>query len=408
MGSDSATKSPRWSSLVLLCFLNVIPQMSERTNESARSTTLLLVLLLLAALANFLLDSLGAQKFDFDVFQTAARAVLAGKGHQLYQTGVQDAFSAGLWINGRGYFYHPAYEVLTFLPFVHFSRTIAFWLWNGLQCGFIFFSALKIAAVLPSHVRYRKLIVAAAFAIFPTASLVWWGQDSGFLLFCFAMAFVAFAEEKCFRTGLWLGASVFKFQYALPMALILILRRKSRRLATGFLVSASTAFIVSWVIVGDSALRDYLVLITHGHGHQDILRMPNLRSLVELTHAQGNLAAVITGVLSIVLFVAALKSPRNDATTEFSLAVVTALLVSYHSFAYDFILLLFPIFAALKASQFAPKGSTALWLACLQCAPFWFVLDRMSVSGTIVVPILLLAYSLVRNPKISGPELSGA
>ena len=96
-------------------------------------------LLALGLIVYFLTASfpLRKQGADFPEFYAAARIVLEGRGHQLYDIATQEQFQ--IRYSGRigTYFIHPAFETLIYLPFSLFpiDKAYSLWCWFTACCS---------------------------------------------------------------------------------------------------------------------------------------------------------------------------------------------------------------------------------------------------------------------------------
>jgi len=162
-------------------------------------------------------------------------------------------------------------------------------------------------------------------------------------------AYALLKDGSDFKGGIGLGLGVFRPQLVLPLALLVLCMRRTKRFAVGFVLSTAAMAVVSIAVVGWRsfiAYPSYVWRIERALGNGAIVptRMPNLRGLFSFLH-EGSLGAfAATGLSSILLFVYAawlLGSPGRRLNLELSVAVavLVALLVSYHLLIYDLALL---------------------------------------------------------------------
>jgi hypothetical protein len=142
--------------------------------------------------------------------------------------------------------------------------------------------------------------------------------------------------------------------------------------------------------------------------------MPNLRGLISYLPgftANGAPTILLTLAASLAIFMIALhriKAGRDFIGHSFALAAVTAILVSYHAFAYDLCLLLpgaFFMFSGITEAQGeSPKHS--LLLALLFLTPLYVLLGfRLSRFCWFAVVVILLFAVLARS-QTARPERS--
>jgi hypothetical protein len=295
---------------------------------------------------------------DFRQLYTAGYMLRSGHGHQLYDYDATEKFQNALVSTASGAlpFNHLACESLLFAPLSllpYKTAYFAFLLLN-LAVAAIAFRALR--PYLKSLSQASPLLPLALFAcFFPLTMALTEGQDSILLLALMIFAARALDRDADFTAGILVGLTLFKFQYGLPIVLLFLLWKKWRFLA-GFAVSAVTLLLLSVVITGPTAFLSYLHSLTEMSSRLssgNAIRygihpeaMPNLRGLVQsLTNASPHLTLIATAVLSlIVVAVAATKR------SSLPLALLTAILVSYHHLITDAVMLFLPAIWALDRS----------------------------------------------------------
>ncbi len=309
---------------------------------------------------------------DFSNFYTAGQIVHRGQGHRLYdlplQAEVQREFSQPARKGALPYM-RPPFHALIFVPLTRLSYAHAYKVWV-LFCGLVVaVAAVFLRARIPSLREFPGWVYFPAyFSYFPIAYGFALGQDCSLMLMVLALFAVALLEGKDVRAGCFLGLALIKFQLALPLVLILLLKRQFRVLA-GFSLSASVLAGVSVCIAGWNFLKvypAYLVHLNHVPGAAAIFpsMMPSLRGLVEgwmdSMHSSLRLDA-LTGALSlaVLVWVASLwdtNLPRGSKgyLGGLSAALLGTALAGYHVFSYD-LGFLCPV--ALLASRFALQES---------------------------------------------------
>jgi len=139
----------------------------------------------------------------------------------------------------------------------------------------------------------------------------------------------------------------------LPLALLVLCMKRTKRFAAGVVLSTAAMAAVSIAVVGWRsfvAYPKYVWKIERALGNGAIVpsNMPNLRGLFSFLH-EGSLSAfVVTGLSSILLFAYAARLFRSsqgrlNLESSFIVAVLVALLVSYHLLIYDLALLFLPL-----------------------------------------------------------------
>ena len=293
-------------------------------------------------------SSIRAGAIDFRLYYTAGHMLRTGNAAHLYdyatETRLQNALVAP----------QPIALPLLAPPFVA-----------------LFFAPISLAPYLPALVVFGVVNVAAlAFAVramrprlralsarwpltvpllflsfLPAGLTLVMGQISILLLLVACLAFALLESGSAFLAGLVFSLSLMKFQIAIPVAALFLLWRHWRFLL-GFLSGAAILSALSVLIIGVRGFRFYLHSIV---GMSSLAgtplqtasglsprRMANFHGLFSLAPTQ--LAIALTVVASIAVFAwAATRRP------SFPLAVLVALLVSYHLYPCDLTLLLLPL-----------------------------------------------------------------
>jgi hypothetical protein len=314
-------------------------------------------------------------------------SVLYNIGHQvrvnglsgLYDQRIQEIFHPGG--RGGGYFYHLPYEIGILLPLSLLSQRAAFLLWTAFNLACI---------VVGNNMLWRRNPLAgtlAALAFAPTLAMCVNGQDSGLVFLLITSSMLQFSSRHEHKAAMLLALALFKFQYVIPLALVLCWRH--RAFAKTFCVACATVILLSWALVGNSGVRDYINLVT---SNSDMgLMMPNLRGLVEGSSGGAHPFAVV--VLSALLIAWAAKSSSDDRSQGIAAATLVAYLTSYHGHFYDALLLLIPIAIYLRNA----KTNLDLWPAALILLSPILLLNPLHIY-LLAVPLLALLLTVARTP----------
>ena len=253
-------------------------------------------------------------------------------------------------------FNHLAYESLLFAPFSFLNYQPAYFAFLLLNLAIAAVAFNTLRSSLNPVEQISPLLPLALFLCFlPITMALTEGQDSILLLALMIFATRALDREKDFTAGVFVALTLFKFQYALPIALLFLIWRKWRFLA-GFAATAATLLAVSIGLTGKAAFISYLHSLTEMSSRfspANAIRygihaeaMPNLRGLVQsLTQGSAHATLLLTALLSvIVLLVAATKRP------SLPIALLAAILVSYHHLITDAAMLFLPATLALSES----------------------------------------------------------
>ena len=296
---------------------------------------------------------------DFMHFYVAGRMTRTGQGSQLFdanrQLAAQQSLSEPVRTRGKPVIYmHPPFEALLFAPFSYLPYIDAYLLWNLLSI----LALMAVPLLLRSELSTFHGIPAWSWiifllAFFPVFAVLLQGQDDALFVLLLTLAYLALRRKADLRAGSWLGLALFRPQFALPLMFILLFGGQWSAVAgfalTGLGLATLTVVVFGWPQLwgyprhlwsSEQAVNPGGVLLGH---------MPNLHGLLAgtLSHqvAPSAILALVLLLSAVLLIFAAEKWRRcrhNFPDLAFSLAVVAAILVSYHAFAQDLSLLLLP------------------------------------------------------------------
>jgi hypothetical protein len=334
---------------------------------------------------------------DFTVFYTAATILREGLGHQLYDEHVQfevQKQSVGQIPSRLGPlpYIHPPFEALIFVPLSWAPYPGAFAEWDLLNLVALF----GVALLLRRSVNTLRLIppwefVIASLAFFPIFDCFLQGQDSILLLLLCVLGFNALKREADVLAGCWFALGVFKFQFVIPIVLLLVIWKR-RRVAIGFgLVSAVLVLISAGLTGWQSLLRypAFVLRITKSPSTGGVAAgfAPNLRGLVLglASPLSKPAATAVALLLSIVLFCYVVRmgqkaSRPKTLELQFSLAVAVSVLIAWQTNMHDLSLLVLPLVLITDYSLCTltqePRRRRLLQLPVLPVliSPLWIVL----------------------------------
>ena len=358
-----------------------------------------------------------AGRADFRAMYIAGYLVRTGQRKHLYEYALQ-ARLQDLIVGPSDTplpFNHLAYESLLFAPLSMFKYPTAYsiFLLTNLLFLAICFAVLRPWTRNLSKV-YKWFPVALVAAFLPIAAALIQGQDSILLLLIFAGSFALLERHKDSLAGTLAGLSMFKFQLALPIALIYLLWRKWK-FAAGFAAMSLFVLSVSAWLVGFAQIKTYSHLLTtmSSSTPASFLRnvftanqMPNLRGLI-FGLAYGLLptsfVSIVTAISSATLLLWAATSQHLRTSVYAPIVAITlAVLVSYHLNFHDLSLMLVPILWALDQFIFSEAGGrrSHVWVvrsaALAFCAPVAesFFPQHLYL---IAVPMLIFFVLLLRS-----------
>jgi Glycosyltransferase family 87 len=305
---------------------------------------------------------------DFRHLYTAGYMLRTGHGHDLYDYAASEKFQNILVSPAIGAlpFNHLAYESLLFAPLSYLNYKTAYFafLLLNLTIAVVVFQTLRpyldsLAQTSP------QLPLALWVCFFPLTMALTEGQDSILLLALMIFATCALDRGRDLRAGVLVGLTLFKFQYGLPIALLFLVWKRWRFLI-GFAATGAITLAVSISITGRAAFIFYLHSLTEMSSRFSPnyavrygihpAAMPNLRGLIQqITLGSAQASLVLTVILSTaVLIVAATKR------ASLPLALLAAILVSYHHLITDTTMLFLPAVLALTMSITARKKKSSL------------------------------------------------
>jgi len=380
---------------------------SSRTTASSRRDGLILaavviglnaVLFVLVQRANA-----GLLKGDFKMFYTAAVALRSGHAADLYNRdyyiSAQRQLLPSLPLADVKTYTHPPYELLVFWPLSFLSYKAACYCW------------LAIAIAL--GVICGRLLggYAAVLGLFPFLAMLLEQQDSVLALLLLIGCWRAWRGGREVLAGFLLGLALFKFQIVLPLALVLLFWRPA--IWKGLAISSAIAVLLSVVLVGPAGMRSYTRYISSmahdsaasvsARYQMDPRTNATLRGLTYEIFSRGGestppVAARVmpfaVGLLDLLCLAAAARFMRSDAALEakFSVAVLSALLVSFHLLMHDLLWLAVP-FVLLR-------GVRARWpLLIFYLAPLVYLFYPASQCWLALAILLSLVLILVPGAR---------
>jgi len=350
----------------------------------------------------------------------------AGRGHELYDAGVQGQYQARYAGRIGTLYIHPPFEALIYLAVAWLPLRAAYLVWFFLSLIFLAAATYCLAREALGNWDWR-LLFAASLIFVPVLLCLAQGQDSLLLLLFIALAFTRLRQNRAFAAGCWLGLGLFKFQIVLPLALALLLAPNGaarRALAKGLGLVALALALLSAALCGWPVFQTYPAFLFHlpAQDFSGIFprAMANFRGLAWLLFRDSlDLRVAAVALLSSAAFVKLLFELRRARPAQeksapptlqqfdsaFAAALLFALLVSYHLNPHDLTLLLLPIVLLLhgisRARQDAATWATAGLLAILFAPLIHIWALRVNAYGLLAIPMLLLFMisGLIRRPS---------
>lgn len=332
------------------------------------------------------------EKTDFSVTYIGSRMVYLGLGSKLYDLGEQGKLKKALLPHAEPLLYeHPPFEALLLAPLGALPYKAAYLIW-GLLNAAIWLSLpglLRPYANLPRD-EIGYLLLWLLFA--PLGVALFQGQSSILILLLYSLTFIELKKGRAVRAGAIFGLALLKFQFAIPFALIFLLRRQWQFMK-GFIASAGVLGGLSLIAVGWQGIEGYVRLLVGIGGHPDD---SSYGAAIGMATVQGFSHAVLGSILSplmISIVVASLSISilvwtawtwrKADLSADsrsfelmFACAIVASLVTGFHMFTHDLSPLALAILLA--AANLPAEGAIRrilLWtMGLFLLPPVYFVL----------------------------------
>jgi hypothetical protein len=352
---------------------------------------------------------------DFTIYYMAGKLVQEGRAAALYDPAVQYESQRSFTLvprNQRSIPYnHPPFESLLFVPFTWLRYWPAYLVWSALNLLMLAVSVVLLRRFPTIRKLPPPLLGLGCLAFFPISVGLILGQDIFLLLLLMVLALRSLDQGNDALAGVWLGAGLFRPQMVVPLVLLLAVRHW--RVLLGFVSAALALLGISNLLMGWRWPWVYLDFVFRiENGKESPFRpqhIPNLRGLIASLpglHLSGTTLAVSVLVTSLAVFALALRRIRKEhdsVSYVFCLALVTSVLVSFHSLYYDFTLLapLAMFLLATFVTREAREKNVILlmFLVYLFFSPLYLNVDRPFWSSLIPIGLFL---RLLRMPAPAG------
>ena len=292
-------------------------------------------------------------------------------------------------------FIHPSYEALLFAPFslLSYPRAhLCFIAFNSVLLALLFVAAYPLfSSSIPIWQPRPGLMF---FAFLPLYIAILHGQDSVLFFLLCCMVWLQLESGSNVWAGCTLALGLFKFQWAIPIAILWSFRR-GWRFFTAFLATAAAVAAICIGIVGRPGMKSLIELVSaaslahdQSAAAQMVLaisprKMPNIAGLFYLiTHrlpSEFAFAVVLAASTAVFAWCLYLVKRAKDDRVAFAISLYCAALVSHHMYLYDETILLLAVgilskhisragllaFYILPAILIASNGRDWLFLAAL-------------------------------------------
>lgn len=349
---------------------------------------------------------------DFQSFYAAGH-LFRSHPSQIYDLALQKREQAAL-TSGFLPFYHPVYEAALFAPLSllpYWAAYLTFIAVNMVLLLVVFFLAQPLLSPLTPTWQSRAAVL--PFFFVPLLLVFVQGQDSILSLLLYCLAWRQLESKHDLRAAALLALALFKFQFALPFAVLIAIRR-GWRFAAGFLLASAAVVFLCFAIVGVAGAPSYIHLLSGVTSSIDKTlfaqtmsppprAMANLTGLVYACGGRFLTSSMafnaVSGLCSLAIFAwCAYAVRRADEKTAFAIALLCSLLISYHFGFYDLTLLLLPM--ALLAGRM-----NRYLAACLVVVPA-IVLLGLGIQWAFfaAIPVLaVLIHAILASPRRAKP-----
>lgn len=312
--------------------------------------------------------------FDFVSFYTAGLVVRNGLASRLYEYQTQSDFEQRL-TRRRGLlpFNHPPFEALLYAPLAFFPYLWAYRIWVLINFVLTGISAFLLRGPLEKIQGLFPRLVVVLCAFIPLFVTIVQGQDSILMLFLYALVFVSLKGQRELRAGCFLGLALLKFQLVIPFLMVFFVKRRWK-VVWGCAATAALLIIASLGLFGFAGVVDWVQLVRRQNANlpnagipdETIfpVAMPNLRGVLYAV-LEGKLPVALLGLLvgvaSAILILWGLSMWGSAGNGEdrafelsFALMLLIGLLVSYHLYIHDLVLIGLPILLVLSYFETSP------------------------------------------------------
>jgi hypothetical protein len=303
-------------------------------------------------------------------------------------------------------FNHAPYELLPFLPLATLSFQSAHIVWSLISILFLLLAcAILISLTTPKH---KVLFSALVLSFYPSVMAIKMGQDSAMSLLIMVAVFASLKYRRDVAAGAILALGLYKPQLSLPLAGFLLVSGNWRAIR-GFATMGVCLLGISVVMVGWQGVAGLVSIVLSMDRPTTIVypaHMANLRGLFfPLLSLLGSpeLTNVFTGVTSLIVYGYSLMLWKRGASADglifdlhFSLVVVATVLISYHLYPHDVIILVIPLILTLNyvirdQAAVTSAHKVFLFVVVLLYLPLIpIILELTAAFGALVGPVILL------------------
>ncbi len=287
----------------------------------------------------------------------------------------------GLCLQGV-YYSRPPFYAFLLRPLARLPYQAAYWLFQTISLGaFVWFLRMWLP-------RRPELLLFASLCL-PVLSNFLTGQDLAFALLAFALSTEAMRRSRDFAGGLLLALCAIKIHLFILVPVVLLIHRKWKVLwggASGAAVLAAISFLSD----GWDWPRRYLALLGNPELHPGAEHMPTLRGLVFAATGSESRALLIL-LSALVVLTLVWIAWRGSLEFGLALALPAGLLIGYHAYLQDCVILLMTFLLALEHSNWPVlRGAVALAIT----PPVFLFLLAGEPWNAVVPAVLMICITL--------------
>jgi hypothetical protein len=349
---------------------------------------------------------------DFLVFYTMGSLAGGSRAQTLYDVNAFHQAQVALVSESDAELYPPVYPpqaALFFAPFSRLPFRHAMFAWSLITIalfGAIVRSAWRpVAKDLPD-----SLFVFAAAASFPPFwSLVLYGQATILILAAFWAGWLALERDRRFWAGMAFGLLSFKPQFAIPLAILVLVNREWKMLA-GAVASVAIQAGAVVAVLGWSAMKGYAALLPVMLQHADLLepkpfQSHSLRALTRLAPTWIGLPMWAVLSAMVVLYMLRLWKSEAPLRVRLGMVILASVLVNPHLIVYDATVLVLPLiwFGAYVQERSSQAEAALFWTSV-----YWLFVTLLAPTAAAIgvqVSVLLMTWLVVQMTR--GASLAG-
>jgi hypothetical protein len=316
---------------------------------------------------------------DFMCFYSAAQ--LAGSGELYHPEAVLRAQSR-LWNSPRSLPYTrlPFYAALL-SPLRFFSYQHAYWIW---QLGSL--TAMLLFVFFWPAPRRWIAAMACCWSL-PLLDCFFVGRDVPVIMTVLAVSLALLFRGRDFAAGCVFSLCLIKYNLFLPIPL-LIVGKRLWRFGGGMVAGGAALLGISFAVGGWTWPWQYIAVLTGPRTTGRYSGMPNLHGLLSFLPPSVLLEAAGT---CVVLAAAWFVIRRGDIARAISVTLVSGLLISYHAFFGDALLLVPASLLLLSRTSSVPLRLAAIFMLCpLAYVPFLVPDSPFPPPAVLLLPLLVM------------------